>query len=135
MFSLDQCADQYVLALAPRGDIVGLSTRARNADSYLRAEAAGLPQRRATREAILAARPTVVVRYWGGDARLLADLRRRGVQGGADRRRRRLRRRARQYPHGRRRAVGRAAGEALIARMDAQLAASRGAGAGRGRSI
>ena len=37
--SLDQCADQYVLALAPRDEIVGLSKRALNADSYLRAEA------------------------------------------------------------------------------------------------
>ena len=27
--SLDQCADQYVLALAPRADIKGLSYRAR----------------------------------------------------------------------------------------------------------
>ncbi|HEY5289048.1 MAG TPA: ABC transporter substrate-binding protein, partial [Caulobacteraceae bacterium] len=36
VLSLDQCADQYLLALSPRAEIVGLSTRARNADSYLR---------------------------------------------------------------------------------------------------
>src|SRR5580704_3855210 len=78
--SLDQCADQYVLAMAPRADIVGLSTRARNADSYLKAEAQSLPERRATAESVLAARPDIVVRYWGGDARLVSDLERRGVR-------------------------------------------------------
>jgi iron complex transport system substrate-binding protein len=80
VYSLDQCADQYVLALSPRQNIVALSTRARNADSYLRAQAMGLPERRATLESVLAADPAVVVRYWGGDDRLLADLRRRGIR-------------------------------------------------------
>jgi len=54
VYSLDQCADQYVLALSPRSSIVGLSKRADDADAYLRAEAAGLPLRRATTEAVLA---------------------------------------------------------------------------------
>lgn len=79
VFSLDQCADQYVLALSPREAIVGLSTRADDADSRLRARARGLPLRRSTLESVLAARPDVVVRHWGGDARLLAALRRHGV--------------------------------------------------------
>lgn len=77
--SLDQCADQYVLALSPREAIVGLSYRADDADSYLREQAQGLPKRRATLEAALAARPQAVVRYWGGDPRLLAELETRGV--------------------------------------------------------
>ncbi|HWU79303.1 MAG TPA: ABC transporter substrate-binding protein, partial [Caulobacter sp.] len=35
VMSLDSCADQYVLALAPRDSIVGLSHRAISRDSYL----------------------------------------------------------------------------------------------------
>lgn len=78
--SLDQCADQYVLALSPRETIVGLSYRADDADSHLRALAQGLPQRRITTESIMAARPTLAVRYWGGDARLEAALATHGVK-------------------------------------------------------
>src|SRR6185503_14955109 len=78
--SLDQCADQYVLALAPRSDIAGLSYRAVAPDSYLRAEARGLPLRRTDLESILAARPQLVVREWGGDAGLVRGLERRGVR-------------------------------------------------------
>ncbi len=62
VMSLDSCADQYVLALAPRDSIVGLSYRAVASDSYMRAEAKGLPLRRATFESLVAARPDVVVR-------------------------------------------------------------------------
>jgi len=132
VLSLDQCADQYVLALAPRADIVGLSTRALNYDSYLKAQARGLPQRRTTAESALAAAPNVVVRYWGGDARLVADLERRGVRvltidDAVD------------FPGVRadirKVAAGlgeHAAGERLIAGMDAKLAAAAGAGRGRG---
>ena len=77
--SLDQCADQYLLALSPRGDIAGLSPRAVADDSYLRERARGLPIVRADTEAILGARPRAVVRFWGGSPELLADLERRGV--------------------------------------------------------
>ena len=64
VLSLDQCADQYVLALSPRVSIVGLSTRANDPDSRLRELARGLPLRRTTLESALAARPDLVVRYW-----------------------------------------------------------------------
>ncbi len=80
VMSLDQCADQFVLAISPREAIVGVSPRVDDRDSYLRARSAGLPQRRASAEAILAAQPDVVVRYWGGDARLTQMLERRGVR-------------------------------------------------------
>lgn len=127
VLSLDQCADQYVLELSPRVAIVGLSPRADDADSRLRARAAGLPARRATLEAALAARPDVVLRTWGGDPRLVAALRARGVRvvsldGAPD--------------FGGIRADIRAAaaalqqqtaGEALIGRMDARLSTSKGA--------
>lgn len=131
VMSLDQCSDQYVLALSPRDAIVGVSSRVDDADSYLRAHADGLPQRRASAEAVLAARPDVVVRYWGGDARLTETLKRRGVrvvrveeaqdfEGVADNVRR----------------VGQAldqqaAGERIVTRMNAQLAASRNAWGGQ----
>ncbi len=80
VFSLDQCADQFVLALSPREAIVGLSHRAGDRDSYLRGLSAGLPRRRASAEAILAAGPQVVVRYWGGDPALVRAIERRGVK-------------------------------------------------------
>jgi iron complex transport system substrate-binding protein len=128
--SLDQCADQYVLALAPRNEIVGLSKRALNADSHERARAVGLPQQRANLEAALASRADVAVVYWTGDARLPEALRRRGVTVvQIDE--------ANDFPAIRANvrkvaaALGEsAAGEALVARMDAQLAASHGAWGG-----
>ncbi len=78
--SLDQCADQYVLALAPPRDIAGLSYRAVQADSYLAAQARGLPLRRTTLESVLASRPDIVVRYWGGDDLMARRLQGRGVK-------------------------------------------------------
>ena len=133
VLSLDQCADQYVLAMSPREAIVGLSTRADDADSRLRALARGLPMRRVDLETALAARPDVVVRYWGGEPRLVRALEERGVRvvtigeasGFGD-----VRRSIREVAA----ALGRpAAGEALIARMDARLA--RAAGAWKGASV
>ena len=125
--SLDQCADQYVLALSPREAIVGLSPRAVAPDSYLRDKAAGLPRIRATAEDVLAARPTVVVRSWGGSPALDAALARRGVRtlkieeaAGFDDVRANVRRVAAGLD-------ARAAGEAIFAGMDAKLAGGRGA--------
>lgn len=132
VMSLDQCADQYVLALSPRAAIVGLSPRARAGDSLLAPLATGLPIRRADSESALASRPRVVVRYWGGDPPLLRTLTRRGVRvvtiddatdfSGV---RRDVRRVAAALGEVHR-------GERLIRRMNAQLAASRGAWGGRG---
>lgn len=130
--SLDQCADQYVLALSPRVGIVGLSNRALNADSYLREAARGLPRGRADTETVLAKRPDVVVRWWGGEPRLLADLNRRDV--------RVVRLEDAEDFSGVRRNVRLvaaalmqvSAGERLIADMDRRLAASSGAWSGRG---
>jgi iron complex transport system substrate-binding protein len=129
--SLDQCADQYVLALAPRVDIKGLSYRASAPDSYLRQAARGLPLRRADLESVLAARPQLVVREWGGDPGMIRRLQARGVRvAGIDDAtdfsgvRANIRHVAS--------ALGRAPeGEALIARMDAELAAAKGAWAGQ----
>ena len=64
--SLDYCADQFVLALADRGQIAALSRGARRDDSYHRMRARGLRQTRGTLEEVLALRPDLVVRNWGG---------------------------------------------------------------------
>jgi iron complex transport system substrate-binding protein len=131
VLSLGQCSDQYVLALAPRSSIVGLSPRVGDRDSYLRTLSAGLPRRRPSIEAVLAARPEVVVVWWIGDERLARALVRRRIRvvhiddasdfGGVRVNIRRVAAALDRTPQG----------EALIARMDAQLAAGKGAWGGR----
>lgn len=79
VMSLDQCADQYVLALAPDADLA-LSPRADDPDSWLRQAAQGRRRVRPTLEAAVGFEPDVVVRYWGGEPRLLAALERRGAR-------------------------------------------------------
>jgi len=79
VLSLDQCADQYVLALAPEADLA-LSPRADDPDAWMREAAAGRRRVRPTLEAAIAFRPDVVVRYWGGEPRLLARLEADGVR-------------------------------------------------------
>ncbi len=77
--SIDYCADQYVLALADRGQIHGVSPRARQAFSYHRERAADVPVVEPVAEAILHAGPDLVVRFWGGNQRLVSMLERVGV--------------------------------------------------------
>jgi iron complex transport system substrate-binding protein len=79
VMSLDQCADQYVLALVPEGELA-LSPRADDPDSWMRDAAAGRARIRPTLEAAVGFQPDVVVRYWGGEPRLLAALEGRGVR-------------------------------------------------------
>lgn len=79
VLSLDQCADQYVLALAPDAELA-LSPRADDPDAWLRDAAAGHRRVRPTLEAAIAFQPDVVVRYWGGEPRLLARLEADGVR-------------------------------------------------------
>jgi iron complex transport system substrate-binding protein len=133
VLSLDQCADQYVLALSPREAVVGLSTRADDADSRLRQLAEGLPRRRADLESALAAQPQVVVRYWGGEPRVLGALEARGVRvitieeaGDFAGIRANIRRVAAALDRHQQ-------GEALVARMDRRL--SQAAGAWKGRPV
>lgn len=79
VMALDQCADQYVLALRPDAELA-LSPRADDPDAWLREAAAGRRRMRPTLEAAIAFRPDVVVRYWGGEPRLLARLEATGVR-------------------------------------------------------
>jgi iron complex transport system substrate-binding protein len=64
--SLDYCADQFVLALADRDQIAALSNGSLRDDSYFRERARGIRQTRGTLEEVLALRPDLVVRNWGG---------------------------------------------------------------------
>lgn len=79
VLSLDQCADQYVLALAPDAELA-LSPRADDPDAWMRQAAAGHRLVRPTLEAAITFQPDVVVRYWGGEPRLLARLEADGVR-------------------------------------------------------
>lgn len=78
--SLDYCADQYVLGLAAREQILAVSTDADADFSALREEAAGLPQIQSTAEDVLALAPDLVVRSYGGDPRALALFERAGIE-------------------------------------------------------
>lgn len=74
--SIDYCADQAVLDLVSTERIVALSTETEPA-----ARASALPRHvRAEAEAILALRPTLVVRSYAGGPRLEAALERAGVR-------------------------------------------------------
>lgn len=77
--SLDECADQYVLGLAERSRILALSDQSHYATSYFRDRAEGLRRVKPRLETLLALHPDIVVRSWGGDARLVQALQRRGV--------------------------------------------------------
>jgi iron complex transport system substrate-binding protein len=79
IMALDQCADQYVLALRPDAQLA-LSPRADDPDAWMRDAAAGRRRVRPTLEAAIAFKPDVVVRYWGGEPRLLARLQATGVR-------------------------------------------------------
>lgn len=118
VFSADPCADQYVLALAPRASIAALSREAQGPYSRLRDRAGGLPRARATVEDALARHATVVLRTYGGEAGAFARAGLRVVTledaSDFDGVRRETRRAAA--------ALGGAeAGERLVAAMDARL--------------
>ena len=79
VMSLDQCGDQYAMALSPEATLA-LSPRADDPDSWMKDKAARYRRVRPTLEAAISFQPDVVVRYWGGEPRLLAALERRGVR-------------------------------------------------------
>ncbi|PAX06726.1 ABC transporter substrate-binding protein [Sphingomonas lenta] len=64
--SLDYCADQYVLKLAPRDRILAVSRDAVRPTSYMRAAAAGLRRVAPRAEDVLVLKPDLVVRSYGG---------------------------------------------------------------------
>jgi iron complex transport system substrate-binding protein len=75
VLSADNCADQYLLALAEREQIVAVSQDARQDFSYHAAQAKGLPRIHASSEELIAMKPEVVISSWGWTAqdRLLPE--------------------------------------------------------------
>ncbi len=78
--SLDACADQYVLGLAPLAHVVAVSDRATLPESWFRDRVGAIRKVKPKLETILALRPDAVVRTWGGDAKLLQALQLYGVK-------------------------------------------------------
>ncbi|MGB3627247.1 MAG: ABC transporter substrate-binding protein [Henriciella sp.] len=78
--SLDYCADQFVMGLADRDQILAVSPHADRSFSHLRDKADGLPQVRALAEDVVALQPDLVVRSWGGDARALGFYEQLGIK-------------------------------------------------------
>lgn len=78
--SMDYCADQYILALADRNQILALSAEATSVYSLYRKRAADIPQLRGTSEDMLALSPDMVVRQWKGSAAIDGLFRRAGIK-------------------------------------------------------
>ncbi len=79
IFSLDFCADQYVMALAPKGSTLVLSPDAHRSFSYLRAQAKSHTQQSPRLEYILRFKPDLVVRFYGGGVQIASRLERLGI--------------------------------------------------------
>lgn len=77
--SLDGCADLYVVTLVERERIAALSQDADRNFVQLGQKAKGLGRTSDDIEAILAQRPDLVVRSWGGGARLEPLLKQAGI--------------------------------------------------------
>lgn len=78
--SLDYCADQFVLKLADRSKIVALSPEATRDFSYLRQQAVGLFGVRPSAEEVLALKPDLIVRSYGGEPHSVAFFERAGIK-------------------------------------------------------
>tara|TARA_B100000678_G_scaffold54035_1_gene43275 strand:- start:3967 stop:4815 length:849 start_codon:yes stop_codon:yes gene_type:complete len=78
--SLDYCADQYVLAFADRENILALSTEATDDFSFMSDQAEGIPQVLPRTEDVLALKPDLIVRSFGGGPRASELFRRAGIE-------------------------------------------------------
>ncbi|MEM7493647.1 MAG: ABC transporter substrate-binding protein [Pseudomonadota bacterium] len=77
--SLDFCADQYVLKLADRDQILAISPSAIDDYSYMRESAVGVPTVRPIAEDVLILKPDLVVRSYGGGPNAASFFERAGV--------------------------------------------------------
>ncbi len=78
--SMDYCADQYILALADKNQILALSKEATSVYSLFRGRAVGIPQLRGSSEDMLALSPDVVVRQWKGSPAVDRLFQRAGIK-------------------------------------------------------
>ncbi|MFT5013958.1 MAG: iron complex transport system substrate-binding protein [Patiriisocius sp.] len=79
VISLDYCADQFVLKLLPRVQILALSPDAGKPFSYMREQATGLPLIRPIAEDVLISQPDLVVRSYGGGPNITRFLEQAGI--------------------------------------------------------
>lgn len=77
--SIDYCADQMLLGLVPKARIAAVSVDADSDPLFAAPRAIGLPRVRADVERVLAYRPSLVIRSYGGGPRMEAALRRAGI--------------------------------------------------------
>lgn len=77
--SLDFCADQYVVKLADREQILAVSPDAVREFSYMRDAAADLPSVRSLAENVLILKPDLVVRSYGGGPNAVDFFERAGI--------------------------------------------------------
>ena len=77
--SLDYCADQYVLKFVPPERILAVSPDAAKPFSYMRAQAVGLTQIAPRAETILALKPDLIVRSYGGGPNALSFFNQAGI--------------------------------------------------------
>ena len=77
--SLDFCADQYVLKLADREQILAVSPDAVRDFSYMREEAKAFPMVRSVAEDVLILKPDLVVRSYGGGPNAASFFERAGI--------------------------------------------------------
>lgn len=78
--SIDYCADQMTLGLLPRNHIRAVSFETDSDTSFAAPRAKGIPRLRPQIEDIVRLRPAVVVRSYGGDARLGRQLEAVGIR-------------------------------------------------------
>ncbi len=78
--SLDLCADQAVLSLVKRSHIAAISPEADSDPAFAKPAAGNFPRVRPTIEDVLALKPAIVVRSYGGGADMDRQLRVAGVQ-------------------------------------------------------
>lgn len=77
--SLDYCADQYVLKMVDRERILAVSAEADAPFSYMREAAKGVPSVRPSAENVLALKPDLIVRSYGGGPNVVAFFEGAGV--------------------------------------------------------
>ena len=77
--SLDYCADQYLLRLADREQILAISPDGPRDFSYMRAAARGIPTVRPVAEDVMVLEPDLVIRTYGGGPNAEGFFERAGI--------------------------------------------------------